>query len=69
MRKIGRDENGSEYPVAEFQVSGKRLQEVEMVPGYTHSIINLSETEELVTFIWANECFNPSKPDTYYEEV
>lgn len=69
LRKIGLDENGEVYPVMEYNVSGKHIQVIEMIPGYTHSIINLSDTEELVTFMWANECFNPLKPDTYYEEV
>jgi UDP-2-acetamido-2,6-beta-L-arabino-hexul-4-ose reductase len=69
LRKIGKDENGCDYPVIEFKVSGDKHQVVEMIPGYTHNIINLSETDELVTFIWANECFNPDKPDTFFEEV
>ncbi len=62
-RKIGTDE------VFEFEVSGERIQAVHMLPGYTHSIINLSDTEDLVTLMWANEVFDPDKPDTYYEEV
>ncbi|MPN42605.1 UDP-2-acetamido-2,6-beta-L-arabino-hexul-4-ose reductase [bioreactor metagenome] len=69
LRKIGMDENGKEYPIVEFKVSGEKIQVVEMIPGYTQSIINLSDTEELVTFMWANECFDPSKPDTFFEEV
>lgn len=69
LRRIGRDEHGNEYPVIEFNVSSEKLQVVDMIPGYTHNIINLSDTEELVTFIWANECFDSSKPDTYFEEV
>ena len=69
LRKIGKDENGCDYPILEFRVSGDKIQVVEMIPGYTHSITNLSETEDLVTFMWANECFNPDKPDTYFEEV
>ncbi len=69
LRKVGKDENGNEYPVAEFRVGGEKIQVVEMIPGYTHSIINLSDTEELVTFMWANECFDPQKPDTFFEEV
>ena len=63
LRKIGTDE------VIDFEVSGDRIEVVEMIPGYTHNIINLSETEDLVTFMWSNECFNPEKPDTYFEEV
>lgn len=62
-RKIGSDE------VMEFEVSGDKIQAVHMLPGYTHSIINLSETENLVTVMWANELFDPNHPDTFYEEV
>lgn len=68
-RKIGVDENGKPYPVMEFYVSGENLQMVHMLPGYTHNIINLSETENLVTVMWANEIFDSNRPDTYYEEV
>ena len=63
MRKIGSDE------VVEFEVSGEKIQVVEMIPGYTHNIINLSETEDLVTFMWANEPFDPQHPDTFFLEV
>ena len=63
MRKIGSEET------AEYEVSGDRLQAVYMLPGYTHSIKNLSETENLVTLMWANEPFDESKPDTFFEEV
>ena len=63
LRKIGTDE------VISFDVSGDRIEVVEMIPGYTHNIINLSETEDLVTFMWCNECFDPAKPDTYFEPV
>ena len=62
-RKIGTDE------VMEFEVSGREIKAVHMLPGYTHNIINLSETEDLVTVMWANEAFDPSRPDTYYELV
>ena len=62
-RKIGTDE------VIEFEVSGDRIQAVHMLPGYTHNIINLSETENLVTLMWANEIFNPNRPDTFFEPV
>lgn len=62
-RKIGTDE------VLNFEVSGDNIQAVHMLPGYTHNIINLSETEPLVTFMWANELFDPNHPDTYYESV
>lgn len=62
-RRIGSDEK------IEFEVSGDRIQAVHMLPGYTHNIINLSETENLVTVMWANEQFDPDHPDTYFEEV
>ena len=62
-RRIGSDEK------IEFEVSGDQIQAVHMLPGYTHNIINLSETESLVTLMWANELFDPSRPDTYFEEV
>lgn len=62
-RKIGTDE------VIEFEVSGEYIKGVHMLPGYTHNIINLSETENLVTVLWANEVFDPEKPDTYFEVV
>ena len=51
------------------EVSGDKIQAVHMLPGYTHNIINLSETENLVTLMWANETFDPEKPDTFYEPV
>lgn len=63
LRKIGTDE------VINFEVSGEKMEVVEMIPGYTHNIINLSDTEDLVTFMWANEAFNPERPDTYFEPV
>ena len=53
----------------EFEVSGDKLEPVHMLPGYTHNIINLSETEKLVTVMWANELFDKDRPDTFYEEV
>ena len=62
-RKIGTDE------VLKFEVSGEKIEAVHMLPGYTHNIINLSDTEDLVTVMWANEVFNPARPDTYYEKV
>lgn len=55
--------------VFEYEVWGDRPEAVHMLPGYTHSIINLSDTEELITVMWASECFDPDKPDTFYEEV
>lgn len=63
QRKIGSDE------VFEFYVSGDKIEAVHMLPGYTHNIINLSDTENLVTVMWANESFDPKKPDTFFEEV
>lgn len=62
-RKIGTDE------VIRFEVSGEKIQAVHMIPGYTHNIINLSKTEDLVTLMWANELFNPNRPDTFSETV
>lgn len=62
-RKIGSDE------VLKFEVSGDKLEAVHILPGYTHNIINLSDTEDLVTIMWANEKFNPDKPDTFSENV
>ena len=55
--------------IYEFNVSGNKLEAVHMLPGYTHNIINLSDSEELITLMWANELFDPSKPDTFKEEV
>lgn len=63
MRKIDSEE------VLSFEVSGENIHAVHMLPGYTHNIINLSDTENLVTLMWANECFDASKPDTFYEVV
>lgn len=62
-RKIDSDE------VIEFEVSGDKIEAIHMLPGYTHNIINLSETENLVTVMWANEAFDPNRPDTYFEKV
>lgn len=62
-RKIGTEE------IIEFEVSGEKIEAVHMLPGYTHNIINLSDTENLVTLMWANELFDPSRPDTFYEKV
>ncbi|MBP3426264.1 MAG: capsular polysaccharide biosynthesis protein CapF [Rikenellaceae bacterium] len=55
--------------VLEWEVSGERIEAVQMLPGYTHNIINLSDTEDLVTVMWCNECFDPSRPDTFFEPV
>ena len=69
-RKIGTDPStGKPYDIIEFEVSGEKIQAVHMLPGYTHNIINLSETENLVTLMWANEIFDPSHPDTFFEPV
>ena len=63
QRRVGTDE------VIEFEVSGDKIQAVHMLPGYTHNIINLSDTENLVTLMWANEQFDSEHPDTFFEEV
>ena len=63
QRKLGTEE------VLNFPVSGDKIEAVHMLPGYTHNIMNLSETEDLVTVMWANECFDPQKPDTFFEVV
>ena len=63
QRKIGSDE------VLNFEVNGGKIEAVHMLPGYTHNIINLSDTDDLVTLMWANEQFDPNKPDTFFEVV
>ncbi len=63
LRRIGDTE------IHSFEVNGDDMAVVDMIPGYTHNIMNLSDTEELVTFMWCNECFDPKHPDTYHEEV
>lgn len=63
LRKEGTDE------VIEYEVSGEKIQSVIMLPGYTHNIINLSDTQDLVTVMYCNEIFNPDKPDTYFDKV
>ena len=63
QRKVGTEE------VLNFEVSGEKIEAIHMLPGYTHNIINLSDTEDLVTVMWANECFDPGKPDTFFEKV
>ena len=62
-RKIGTDE------IIEFEVTGDKIEAIHMLPGYTHNIINLSDTENLVTVMWANEQFDPNHPDTFFEKV
>lgn len=69
LRKVGQDAEGNPYPVDEYVVRGEDMRVVEMIPGYTHSITNLSDADDLVTVMWANESFDPESPDTYYEEV
>lgn len=63
QRKIGTDE------ILDFEVSGDKIEAIHMLPGYTHNIINLSDTENLITVMWANERFDPSRPDTFGEKV
>lgn len=62
-RRIGSDE------VLRFEVTGEKIEAIHMLPGYTHNIINLSDTDDLVTLMWANEQFDPSRPDTFFEKV
>ena len=69
LRKEGVDEHGNKYPVLNYEVSGEKLEVVEMIAGYTHNLINLSDTEDMVTVIWANACFDPNRPDTYFDPV
>ena len=64
-----RNLNDPEGIILEWEVSGDKIQAVHMLPGYTHNIINLSETEDLVTVMYCNEIFNPDKPDTYFDPV
>lgn len=69
-RRIGIDpETGKNYPVIEFEVTGDKMKAIQILPGYTHNIINLSKTQDLVTVIWANEPFDENHPDTFYEPV
>ena len=63
QRRVGSDE------VLNFEVSGDKIEAIHMLPGYTHNIINLSDTEDLVTVMWANEQFDPNKPDTFFDPV
>ena len=63
QRKLGTDE------IIEFEVSGDKIEAVHMLPGYTHNIINLSDTEDLVTVMYCNECFDSNRPDTFGEKV
>lgn len=68
-RRIGTDEDGNPYPVLSFTVSGDTPEAVHMLPGYTHSIRNLSDTDKLVTLMWASERFDPNRPDTFAQRV
>ena len=63
MRREGTDE------IWEYEVSGDKIQAVQMLPGYTHNIINQSDTEDMVTVMYCNERFNPNRPDTYFDKV
>lgn len=69
LRKVGVDAEGSSYPIDEYRVSGDVPTVVEMAPGMTHSITNISNQDDLVTVMWANEAFDTARPDTYFEEV
>ena len=70
QRRIGVDpETDKSYPVIEFEVTGEQMRAIQMLPGYTHNITNLSKTDNLVTVMWANERFDPEHPDTFYEQV
>ena len=69
-RQIGiNPKTGEEYPIVEFEVNGEQLKAVQILPGYTHSITNLSDTEDLITIIWANEPFDKNNPDTFLEKI
>ncbi len=68
-QRVGMDKKGNPYPVREFEVSGEKIEAVYMLPGYTHSITNLSDSEDLVTVMWANESFDADFPDTFSEQV
>lgn len=69
FRKVGTDPStGNSYPVIDYQVSGDKIEVVDIPTGYTHNIINEGDTD-LVTFMWCNECFNPEKPDTFFLKV
>lgn len=69
LRRVGVDQEGNKYPIINYHVSGEKIEVVDMIPGYTHNIINLSETDDLVTLMWCNEIFDPEKPDTFFEVV
>ena len=64
-----RNENDPDGEILEYEVSGDKIQSVIMLPGYTHNIINLSDTQDLVTVMYCNEIFNPERPDTFFDPV
>lgn len=68
-RQVGLDDNGQPFPVINHYVSSEKLEVVEVRPGFTHNLINLSDTDNLVAIIWGNDCFDPNRADTYYEPV
>lgn len=69
QRRIGLNEKGNPFPVSNSYVSSDKMEVVEVRPGFTHNLINLSDTDDLVTIIWGNDCFDPNRPDTYSENV
>ena len=69
LRPISDVASDDKDDIITFDVSGDKLEVVQMIPGYTHNIINLSETEDLITFMWADEAFDPERPDTYFQPV
>ena len=64
-----RNEADPQAPILEYEVSGDKIQSVIMLPGYTHNIINLSDTQDLITVMYCNEIFNPQRPDTFFDKV
>lgn len=68
-RKVGLDATNKAYPITEYKLSEKKIEVLDIIPGYTHNITNLSDKEDLIFLIWANEEFNQQRPDTYYEKV
>lgn len=69
QRRVGVDDSGELFPIENYYVCDKHFEVVEVLPGYTHNLINLSDTDELITIIWGNDCFDPERPDTYFEPV
>ena len=64
-----RNESDPNAEVLSYEVSGTKIQSVIMLPGYTHNIVNLSDTEDLVTVMYCNEVFDPNRPDTFFDPV